>query len=321
MSLISLLTAYSEASAEALSPLTFHLSSLALYINWNPDGIIIDGLPFRWYSMMFLIGFTIGYFIFKKYLIREKAPLEWLDSLLMYMVIATILGARLGHCIFYDWDYYSQHPLEMILPVKFDPFRFTGFQGLASHGGAIGIVFALWLWTRNHYKGQIFWVLDRMVIPTAMVGGFIRLGNLFNSEIVGQPTEQPWGFIFRQLGEDFARHPVQLYESISYFLIFVLLSWMYWKTDARLKRGRLFGMFFLTIFGARFLLEFVKRSQGGFEDALGGVLTTGQWLSIPLILMGLYFVLRPMKKQPEYVFQQPKQRATTTKSKRKKAKK
>lgn len=289
---------------------------MSWYIDWNVDGVVIEGLPFRWYSLMFLIGFTIGYFIFKRFFERENVPIEWLDSLLMYMVIATIFGARIGHCLFYDWDYYSQHPLEIILPVQFDPFKFTGFRGLASHGGAIGIIFALWIWSRKFSKQSVLWILDRMVVPTAMVGGLIRLGNLFNSEIVGEPTDQPWGFIFRQLGEDFPRHPVQLYESISYFLIFGLLMWMYWKTEARLKLGRLFGMFFLTVFGARFFLEYFKRSQGGFEDALGDILTTGQWLSIPFVLIGLYFTLRPIEKQPKYLFGQPSKRAATTKTKR-----
>ncbi|MEM1325786.1 MAG: prolipoprotein diacylglyceryl transferase [Bacteroidota bacterium] len=274
------------------------------YIDWDVDPIIIDGLPFRWYSVMFLIGFTIGYFIFKRFAIREKFPIEWLDSLLMYMVIATIFGARLGHCIFYEWDYYSQHPLEMILPFKLNPFEYTGFLGLASHGGAIGILIALWIWSRRHSRQSILWVLDRMLVPTALTCGFIRLGNLLNSGIVGEPTEQPWGFIFRRLGEDFARHPVQLYESMAYFLIFGVLFWMYWKTEARLKLGRLFGTFFLLMFSARFFLENFKRSQGGFEDALGDALTTGQWLSIPFILIGLYFAVRPVKKQPEYLFTQ-----------------
>ncbi|MEM0994119.1 MAG: prolipoprotein diacylglyceryl transferase [Bacteroidota bacterium] len=263
------------------------------YIDWNVNEVIVEGWPFRWYSMMFLAGFLIGYYIFKSFFKRENDPMEWLDSLLMYMVLATILGARLGHCIFYDWDYFSQHPLEILLPVKFDPFRFTGFQGLASHGGAIGIIFALWMWSKRISKRPVLWVMDRMVIPTALTGTFIRMGNLLNSEIVGKETDVAWGFIFRKLGEDFPRHPVQLYESIAYFFIFWLLYFMYWKTDARNKLGRIFGMFFLTIFGARFFLEYFKRSQGGFESALGDVLSTGQWLSIPCILMGLYFVLRP----------------------------
>lgn len=289
------------------------------YIDWNMDGVVIEGLPFRWYSVLFLIGYTLGYLVFKRFFVRENAPLEWLDSLLMYMVISTILGARLGHCIFYDWDYYSQHPLEMILPVQFDPFQFTGFRGLASHGGAIGIVSALWLWSRRHSKLPVLWVMDRMVVATALTGAFIRLGNLFNSEIVGERTDVAWGFIFRQLGEDFPRHPVQLYESISYLLIFFFLHYLYWKTDARNQLGRLFGMFFLTIFGVRFILEFLKRSQGGFEDALGNVLTTGQWLSIPLILMGLYFVLRPARRLEKNPFP-VKQRATVVKKQKKKGK-
>jgi len=277
------------------------------YIDWNVNEVIIEGLPFRWYSLMFLAGFLIGYFMMIRFFVHEKAPIEWLDSLLMYMVLGTILGARLGHCIFYDWDYFSQHPLEILLPVKFEPtFRFTGFQGLASHGGAFGIIFALWLWSRKISKRPLLWVADRMVIPTALTGAFIRFGNLMNSEIVGKETEASWGFIFRRLGEDFARHPVQLYESVSYFFIFWLLFFMYWKTDAKDKLGRLFGTFFFTIFGARFFLEYFKRSQGGIETFLGDSLSTGQWLSIPFVLMGLYFMVRPpviFKPTPQKVKQ------------------
>ncbi|MEL6721302.1 MAG: prolipoprotein diacylglyceryl transferase, partial [Bacteroidota bacterium] len=216
------------------------------YIDWDVSEVIIQGTPLRWYSLMFLAGFSIGFFMMKRFFTFEKAPIEWLDSLLMYMVLGTILGARLGHCLFYDWDYFSQHPLEILLPVKFEPtFRFTGFQGLASHGGALGIILSLWIWSRKISKRPLLWILDRMVVPTALTGAFIRFGNLMNSEIVGKETDAPWGFIFRRLGEDFPRHPVQLYESISYLLIFFLLFFVYWKTDAKNKLGRIFGMFFV----------------------------------------------------------------------------
>jgi prolipoprotein diacylglyceryl transferase len=270
---------------------------MAWFINWdvNPEIMQIGNFSLRWYSLLFAAGFFIGYLIVKSFFKNEKAPLEWLDSLLIYIVVATILGARLGHCLFYDWAYFSQHPLEILLPVKFEPeFRFTGFQGLASHGGAIGIIIALWLWTRRISKVPVLWVMDRIVVPTALAGAFIRLGNLMNSEIIGKQTESSVGFVFKQLGEDFARHPVQLYESVSYFIIFILLYFLYWRTDMRNQLGRLFGIFMLTVFGMRFILEYFKDSQGGFESALG-IFSTGQWLSIPFILIGLFFLLRPAK--------------------------
>lgn len=265
-------------------------------IDWDVSPEIIGGSGFslRWYSLLFAAGFFIGYLIVKRMFQSEKAPLEWLDSLLLYIVLATIIGARLGHCLFYDWDYFSQHPLEIFLPVKFEPtFRFTGFQGLASHGGALGIILALWLWSRRVSKRPLLWILDRIVVPTALAGAFIRMGNLMNSEIVGKETDAPWGFVFKQLGEDFARHPVQLYESISYLVIFFLLFFLYWHTSIKNKLGRLFGLFLITVFGMRFVLEYFKKSQGGFETALGDALSTGQWLSIPFVLIGLIFLFRP----------------------------
>jgi prolipoprotein diacylglyceryl transferase len=270
-----------------------------LFINWDvsPEIVGIGGFSLRWYSLLFMLGFVIGYFIMKQFFQREKAPLIWLDSLLMYMIIATIIGARLGHCLFYDWEYFSEHPLEIFLPVKFEPeFRFTGFQGLASHGGAIGIIIALWIWSKRISKLPLLWILDRMVIPTALGGAFIRLGNLMNSEITGKRTESNFGFIFKQLGEDFGRYPVQLYESVAYFAIFIFLMVLYWRTNLKDKLGRFFGVFLVTVFSARFALEYYKDSQGGWlEEVSNNALSTGQWLSIPFVLIGLFFILRPVK--------------------------
>lgn len=268
------------------------------FIDWNPSPEIISigNFSLRWYSLFFVAGFSIGFFIMKSFFKRENIPYEWLDTLLMYLVLATIIGARLGHCLFYDWEYYSQHPLEMFLPFQFEPeFKFTGFLGLASHGGAIGILVAMWLFSRRVAKKPMLWVLDRVLVPTALTCSFIRLGNLMNSEIVGHETDVPWGFIFRQLNEGFARHPVQLYESIAYFGIFWVLYYMYWKTDAANKLGRIFGMFFVLMFSARFVLEFFKLSQGGLEEAIGGIISTGQLLSVPFILIGAYFLFRKPK--------------------------
>ncbi|MEM9990393.1 MAG: prolipoprotein diacylglyceryl transferase [Bacteroidota bacterium] len=267
-------------------------------IDWNPSPEIfsIGSFALRWYNLCFVAGFTIGFFIMKRFFERENLPVEWLDSLLMYLVLATIIGARLGHCLFYDWDYYSQHPLEMILPFKFEPeVQFTGFLGLASHGGAIGILIAMWLFSKRIAKKPILWVLDRVLVPTALACSFIRIGNLMNSEIVGDRTEVAWGFIFRQLGEDFARHPVQLYESIAYFSIFWVLYYAYWKTKAYQQIGRLTGLFFVLMFSARFILEYFKRSQGGVAESIGEAISTGQLLSVPFVLVGIYLLARNPK--------------------------
>ena len=168
----------------------------SLYINWNVNPEIFDiGISVRYYGLLFALAFIFGYKIEEKIFRSEGLPMSWLDKLWIYVAIATIVGARLGHCIFYDWTYYSAHPLEMILPVRFTPeFKFTGYQGLASHGAAIGIIAGLWYYSKKVSKKSIFWILDRAVIPIALAGFFIRLGNLMNSEIVGLPTELPWGF-------------------------------------------------------------------------------------------------------------------------------
>ena len=263
-----------------------------IYWNVDPEIITLGSFGLRWYSLLFAAGFVIGYYIMKRMFLHEKINLKWLDSLLMYLILGTIIGARLGHCLFYDFEYYSQHPLEIFLPVAFEPsFHFTGFQGLASHGGAIGNIIALWLFSRRISKKPVLWILDRVVVPVALAGMFIRLGNLMNSEIIGLPTDVPWAFVFERV-DDLARHPVQLYEAIAYLGLFLLLHRLYWKTEIRTQSGKLFGWFLAILFFARFILEYFKHSQGGFESALGNVLTTGQWLSIPFILVGLYFAMR-----------------------------
>lgn len=267
---------------------------MILAIDWNVDPEIfkIGAFSLRWYSLLFAAGFVIGFYIVKKMFESEKIPLAWLDSLLIALVIGTVVGARLGHCIFYDWDYYKDHLIEMILPMQFEPtFKFTGYQGLASHGGAIGIILALYFFSKRVSKKSILWILDRVVVPVALAGMFIRLGNLMNSEIIGKEATVSWAFIFYQV-DPIPRHPVQLYEAICYLISFVILYRQYWKTNIKDQLGRLFGLFLVLIFGFRFFLEFFKRSQGGFETALGDALSTGQWLSVPFVIVGLYFYLR-----------------------------
>lgn len=257
------------------------------FIHWNinPEIFHLGPLSIRWYGLMFAIGFIFGYNMVEKMFKHEKENLKWLDSLLMYIVIATIVGARLGHVFFYGWDYYSQHPLEIIMVWK---------GGLASHGGVIGIFIALWIFSKKVTHRNIFWVIDRVIIPTAIVAGLIRMGNLFNSEIYGVQTSLPWGFIFERNHELVPKHPTQLYEALAYFMTFFVLRYMYWKTDAKSKTGLISGVFFIIVFSARFLIEFIKEDQEAFEAGMS--LNMGQWLSIPFVLLGIFLVVNALRK-------------------------
>ncbi|AEW85018.1 prolipoprotein diacylglyceryl transferase [Flavobacterium columnare NBRC 100251 = ATCC 23463] len=301
-----------------------------LAIVWNPvDGISIGNFTIRFYSLMFVIAFSLGIAIMKKIFIREEEPIEKLDSLFIWMVVSVLLGARLGHVFFYDWSYYKNHLEEILLPVRFTPeFEFTGFQGLASHGAAISVIACMYFYSKNILNRPFLWVLDRIVIPVASGAIFVRLGNFFNSEIVGDQTQSIFGIKFVQdaiskneaitttgitnyreaykelttnpkyasLIESIpAKHPSQLYEAFGYVFVFALLFYMYWKTDARNKQGLLFGTFLVTLFTIRIIVESVKESQGGFENILG-FMSTGQWLSVPFIIIGFYLVAKASKK-------------------------
>ncbi|MDX1667016.1 MAG: prolipoprotein diacylglyceryl transferase [Saprospiraceae bacterium] len=254
------------------------------YIHWDvsPEIVSIGPLSLRWYGLLFATGFLIGLFMVQRMFKEENAPEEWLDKCFIYIVLGAVIGARLGHVFFYDWDYYSQNLGEI-------PMIWKG--GLASHGGAIGIIIAMWIFSVRVTKKSMLWILDKVVVPTALAGCFIRLGNLMNSEILGKPADVAWAFVFERVDE-VPRHPVQIYESITYLIIFFVLYRLYWRTTAKEKPGFLFGMFLILIWGARFFLEYFKASQGGFETVVGQALTTGQLLSIPFVLIGLYFVLR-----------------------------
>ena len=269
-----------------------------LQIDWNPAPEIfkIGSFALRYYSLMFVIAFMLGLHLMKKIFINDKIPIEKLDSLFIYVVIATLVGARLGHFLFYDPEFLFKKPLEVILPFRFSPkFEFTGFAGLASHGAAIGIITALYFYSKKVLKEPLLFILDRVAIPVAIAGVFIRIGNLMNSEIIGKPTNSDFGFVFKKLGEDFPRHPAQLYESFCYLIIFGILMFVYWKTDKKQKLGYIFGLFFALLWSARFAVEFFKEKQveGGENWILG--LNTGQMLSVPLIIIGLYFMLRKNK--------------------------
>ena len=265
---------------------------LPLFIHWNVDPVIfnIGSFGLRWYSLGFLLAFLLGYYIMNKMFLREKVESKYLESLIIYMFVAVLVGARLGHCLFYEPNYFltSDHWLEIFLPFNMKTGQFTGYQGLASHGAAIAILIAIWLFYRK-YKINVWWILDRLVIVIALGGAFIRLGNLFNSEIYGFETSLPWGFIFERNGETVPKHPTQLYESLSYLIIFTLCYLVYRKKDGKLHNGRLFGWWLIALFGMRFLIEFVKEEQVDFEK--GMTLDMGQWLSVPFILAGILLVI------------------------------
>lgn len=261
----------------------------------NPTAFSIGPVEVRWYGLLFALGFLIGYYIEAKIFKHDKAPDDWCDKLFVYTIIATIIGARLGHCLFYEWDYFSAHPLEILKVWE---------GGLASHGGAIGIIIAIYIYTKRVTHRGMLWVLDRLVIPTALVAAMIRTGNLMNHEIYGVSTNLPWGFIFIenihawQAGFpakfSMISHPTQIYEASAYLILFFVLMYMYWKKDAGDRRGLLFGTFMLWVFGARFLIEFLKLPQEPFEIYMKEIigLNMGQVLSIPFIILGIYFVYK-----------------------------
>ena len=261
-------------------------------IVWNPsEGLDLGFFTLHYYSLMFLIAFGLGWYIMKSIYVKEGIDIEKLDSLFIYTVLATLIGARLGHVIFYDWDYFQHNLLEIFLPVRFRPeFEFTGFRGLASHGAAIGIIIAMYLYRKKVLDKPVLWILDRIVIPVASGAIFIRIGNFMNSKIIGKPTNSGYGVIFQKLGETFPRHPAQLYESFSYLIIFIILWYVYWKTDKKFILGYLFGLFLVLLWTVRFFVEFLKEPQSEGEIVMG--LNTGQWLSIPFILAGFYFMYR-----------------------------
>ena len=362
------------------------------YFIWNgsPEIFSVGTFALRWYGLFFALGFLVSQQILYHMYKQEGKPLRDVDTLTIYMVIATIIGARLGHVIFYQPELIFEDPLTIFLPFEFSPFRFTGLQGLASHGGAIGILFALWLYSRKGKPGQnYFQVLDRIVILVALTGALIRFGNYFNSEIIGKPTDSPTGVVFvnklteamedREMDgkrviesiafhpndslpraangrvplsiyiffnagvtEDdarmtafgakgvlqnlysffdespdnydyqivtqkngnlaarintfgVARHPAQLYESISCLLLFMLLYWIWSRHRENLPPGRLFGIFLIVCFGLRFLYEFLKENQESFEDNM--VLNMGQILSIPLVIAGIFVLIHSYRKQ------------------------
>lgn len=273
----------------------------AIYWDISPILFSIFGYELRYYTLCFMLAFAVSYILMLRMFKRENKSQDLLDQLSIYIFIGTLLGARLGHCLFYEFDYYIHRPLEMILPFRIEngSFQFTGFQGLASHGGAIGILTAMYLFSRKT-KTDFIWLADRLVIVVAIAGAFVRLGNFFNSEIIGLPSTLPWAVIFAHVDE-IPRHPAQLYEAIAYVAIFILL-WTIYQRSTKLKPGLIFGIFLITLFGARFALEFLKENQEAFEESMR--YNMGQLLSIPFMLAGVYLTFR--KAEPQAIGGQPR---------------
>lgn len=273
-----------------------------LSIIWNPDPIwfSIGNIDFRYYSILYVAGLVAAYFIINKLVMREGKPREFIDKFTWFIIIGLIIGARVGHCLFYEPGYYLHHITEMLLPIKQmadGSWKFIGYQGLASHGGAIGILAALYFFCRR-YKVEYLWIADRLVMPVPLVGVFIRFGNFMNSEIVGQPTQSDWGIVFQRV-DMLPRHPSQLYEAICYLIIFGVLLWYYHKNFGNLVNGKIFGLFLILVFSARFFIEFGKEVQEEFEESMA--LDMGQLLSLPFIAIGvwLFFFRKPKAKSGE----------------------
>ncbi len=310
-----------------------------LGITWNPNETLfsLGPLQIKYYNLLWITAFGLGWFIMKRIFTNEKKTVEQLDSLFIYTVLATMLGARLGHVFFYDWSYYSDNLLEILLPIRasaegtllgfIEGYEFTGFTGLASHGAAIGIIIGMFLYVRKYPEFKVLWILDRIVIPVAIGAFCVRLGNFFNSEIVGKKVEESFIFATRFIRDSITpseamretkaktvnaaydlietnpkfsgllesvgyRHPAQLYEGVAYIFVFIILYYIYWKTNKKNKAGFLFGTFLVLLWGIRFFVEFVKERQNALDEA-AGYLSIGQMLSIPFVIIGLYFMFRP----------------------------
>lgn len=306
-----------------------------LSIVWNPSkGIDLGFFTLHYYSLLWVAAFALGFYIMKRIYVREGESMENLDKLFISTMIATMLGARLGHVIFYQPELFRQDFFSVFLPFRFNPeFKFTGFTGLASHGAAIAIIIAIIWYCKKVVHRPVLWMLDRVIIPVTSGGILIRIANFINSEILGDETtaDTPTAVKFIR-GEDFLddnvvtkvtgednvnkayemiehnpqyadilakipyRHPAQLYEAFLYVFVFIIVYYMYWKTDARKKHGLIFGVFLVLLWLVRFVVEFVKQSQGGIEGE-NPILSTGQWLSIPFILAGLYLIFTANKRK------------------------
>ncbi len=255
--------------------------------NINPEIVRIGAFAIRWYGLLFVLSFLVGMEIMSWIFRQEKKNKKDLEDLAWYVILGTIIGARLGHCLFYNPSYYLSNPLEILA---------VWHGGLASHGAAIGILIAIYIYTKKTEGISYLWIFDRLVITVALGGAFIRIGNLMNSEIYGKPTNSNWGFIFTAV-DDLPRHPTQIYEALAYFIIFIILFLLYKYKRERLKEGELFGYFLIGVFGFRIFVEYFKENQEAFEYSLP--LNMGQLLSIPLVIFGLYLVIRKVTDKTE----------------------
>ncbi len=282
---------------------------LDLFIHWNinPEAFSLGPLTVRWYGILYGCAFIASYYAFKELLKFDKLPDDFADRALIYMILGTVIGARIGDCFFYHPTHYLQHPLEIFAVWK---------GGLSSHGGAIGILTALYLFGRKMRKPYI-WVLDRVVIVIGVAGFFIRMGNLMNSEIYGHATTLPWGFIFERNGETLPKHPTQIYEALYYALTYLVLRFIYRKCDNRPRPFLIFGLFLIMVFGFRFCIEFIKNPQEEFEQNM--MFNMGQWLSVPFVILGVIsLIISSRQEKPAPLldnFRQPQQKNTTAKPK------
>lgn len=266
------------------------------FVTWTADPALftIGAREIRWYGLAFAIGFAIGYWIVEQMWKKEQLPPAWIDSLLIYTMLGTVIGARLGHCLFYAPDYYLANPVEILKIWE---------GGLASHGGTLGIIIAVYYYSKRISHKSMLWTFDKLVVPTGLVAAMIRLGNLMNHEIYGHPTELPWGFRFIEnlhqwkAGAEpvfsLPSHPTQLYEATCYLITFVVCLWLYFRKEAWKQEGLIFGIFMIMVFGSRFFVEFVKNDQEAFEA--GMLLNMGQLLSIPFVLLGCFCIWRAIR--------------------------
>lgn len=274
-----------------------------IYIVWNPDltAFHIGSWGLRWYSLCWLVGLLLAYLIVRRLFKEQKISDEKFEPLFIYCFLGILIGARLGHCIFYQPDYFLtswKGFVEMLLPIHFLPdggWKMTGYEGLASHGGTLGLILALLLYVKKT-KVPMWTVLDNIAIATGTTACFIRLGNLMNSEIIGRVTDVPWAFIFERV-DQMPRHPGQLYEAIAYAVFFVVSWVLYRRRPDRVGTGFFFGLCLFYIFLFRFFIEYTKEIQEAFEAGLP--LDMGQILSIPFILIGGWFMVKGWKKEPK----------------------
>jgi prolipoprotein diacylglyceryl transferase len=264
-----------------------------LFIDWNPDVVAFHLGPFavRWYSLCWCVGLLSVYMLMPRMFREQKLTEEQFDPMFLYCFAGILIGARLGHCLFYEPEYFLAHPLEMILPVKFGAdgsWHFTGYEGLASHGGTIGLIAALWFFARKVHLTYLH-VLDNVSIVTPVTAMFIRLGNLMNSEIIGRPSDVPWAFVFERV-DALPRHPGQLYEALCYAFFFLIHWYCYRRWPEKVGTGFFFGLCIFLIFLSRIFIEYTKENQVAFED--GMLFNMGQLLSVPFVLLGAFFICR-----------------------------